>query len=114
MINRLVEIIQAICNITAVARTATTPIKGTAQDVYDCEEVVALVVNSAMAATTTVDVKLQESDTTTDGDFTDITGAAIVQLLPASANVVAPISVRPTKKYLRSLLVARRGRHRQW
>ncbi len=29
---------------------------------------------------TTLDVKLQESDTTTSGDFTDITGAAFTQV----------------------------------
>ena len=103
---RLAEQVTNVVNITAVKRTATTAVKGTAQNVSDCEEVTALVNSSLLATSTTCDVKLQHSNTTTDGDFVDITSAAIVQLAPTAANdVVAPISVRPSKKYLRSYMV---------
>jgi len=100
---RMAQEVVTVAHITAVARTATTPIKGTGVDVSTYRDVTAVCGLFAIGAVVTADFKLQHSDTDTDGNYADISGAAAVQLGESDDDKVALISVRPSKKYLRAV-----------
>lgn len=100
---RLAQACKFIHHIVTVSRTATTAIKGTAVATNGYGGVLAICKLDAIGAACTADFKLQESDTTTDGDFTDIAGAAAVQLGEDDDNKVAVIDVLPRKKYIRAV-----------
>jgi len=54
------------------------------------------------SGTATFDYKMQESNTTVDSDFSDISGATITQVAAdAAANTVQRISVYTAKRYVR-------------
>lgn len=59
-------------------------IKGTAIDLLGFESVAIVVNTGAIASAGDFTAKLQESDSTTDGDFTDVVAADMVGTLPAS------------------------------
>lgn len=75
--------------------------------------------NSAMVVLNTGDIaaagdftaKLQESDTTTGGDFADVEVKHLVGVLPASlvADVVAKIGYIGNKRYIRTVLTKNGG-----
>ena len=54
-------------------------------------------------ANETCDVKLQESDTTTSGDFADITGATFTQILQPGGAKSEEISFTLKKRYIRAI-----------
>ncbi|KQU81280.1 hypothetical protein ASD00_35185 [Ensifer sp. Root31] len=73
---------------------------------------VALVVSTgAVTGAGDMTAKLQESDTTTAGDFTDIDPDHLLGSLPASlvANSTAKIGYRGFKRYLRAVLTLNSG-----
>jgi hypothetical protein len=56
----------------------------------------------AMAAGATLDIKVQHSDTTTDGDFADVEGSAVTQLADTKDDKVVEVEVvNPKKRYYR-------------
>lgn len=59
-------------------------IKGNAIALAGFESAVAIINTGAIAGAGDYTAKLQESDTTTDGDFTDVVAADLVGSLPAS------------------------------
>lgn len=86
--------------IAFASRTSAGDVKGTGVLVGGAPRAIrALVVVGTMAANITVDCKAQQSDTDVDGNYADITGAAIVQI--AAADKVAALDIRATKKYVR-------------
>jgi hypothetical protein len=63
-----------------------------------------IVAAGAIAATATMDAKLQSCSTAT-GTYADVTGAAITQLLTADAGKIAVIEVdRPISRYYRAII----------
>jgi hypothetical protein len=59
-------------------------IKGNAVDLLGFESAALVINTGAIASAGDFTAKMQESDTTTDGDFTDIVAADLVGSLPAS------------------------------
>ncbi|HEX2529819.1 MAG TPA: hypothetical protein VHL31_26450 [Geminicoccus sp.] len=71
-----------------------------------------LVVNTgAIAGAGDFTAKLQHSDTTTAGDFTDVAADALIGSLPASltANSVAKVGYWGHRRYLRAVLTKNSG-----
>lgn len=60
-----------------------------------------LSVGAVTGTNPTLAVKVQESDDTVDGNFTDITGATFTGLTASSASSMQTITGRRTKRYLR-------------
>jgi hypothetical protein len=77
----------------------------TAQEFFP--EGVVVVNSGANGAGGTVDIKVQESDTTTDGDFADVAGAAFTQITEANDNnvYVGRLNLVGRKRYLRVVAV---------
>jgi len=84
---------------TAISGTAGL----TAVDLVDCgaNMATATVTVSAVASSGNVTLKMQESATTTDGDFTDITSATFATALTAAAQTPQMISFQFKKRYVR-------------
>lgn len=85
-----------------LSRTAT--LTGTAFDTagYQGQMAVILEAGAATAGTNpTLDVKIQHSDTTTSGDFSDITGAAFAQVTNAASQQIKLLDRNKTKRYIR-------------
>ncbi|MFA5376959.1 MAG: hypothetical protein WC455_14510 [Dehalococcoidia bacterium] len=65
---------------------------------------VLVVLNSGTNGTGgTVDVKIQESDTTTDADFNDWTGGAFTRVTESNDNAIQEIEYTGTKRYVRAV-----------
>lgn len=89
------------------ARQTTTPVKGSAIDLmgYDGILRVMLSADAAAAGTNpTLDVKIQESVDTTDGNFSDISGKAFTQVTTVASAQTLSIDVRATKRYIRAYI----------
>jgi hypothetical protein len=72
----------------------------------------ALVINTgAIVAAGDFTAKLQESDTTTPGDFTDVAAGALIGAFPASlaAASVVKVGYRGFKRYLRTVITKNGG-----
>lgn len=72
----------------------------------------ALIVNTgAVAGSGDFSAKLQESDTTTSGDFTDVAAADLQGALPASlaADSVVKVGYGGNKRYLRAVITKNGG-----
>lgn len=86
-------------------------IKGTAIDLLGFESA-ALVINSgAIASAGDFTAKMQESDTTDDGDFTDVVAADLVGTLPASLTADGSFkqSYLGHKRYVRVVVTKNSG-----
>jgi hypothetical protein len=71
-----------------------------------------LVINTgAIVSAGDFTAKLQESDTTTSGDFTDVAAADLLGTFPASlaADSVVKVGYRGNKRYLRTVLTKNGG-----
>ncbi len=75
--------IGAVLALSPAVQTAT--IKGNTIDTNGFESVAFIVNTGAIASAGDFGLKLQESDTTTDGDFTDVDADDLVGTLPATA-----------------------------
>lgn len=72
----------------------------------------ALVINTgAIASAGDFTAKLQESDTTTSGDFTDVAAANLVGTFPASlaADSIVKVGYIGSKRYLRTVITKNSG-----
>lgn len=86
-------------------------IKGNAIDLLGSNSAMLVINTGAIASSGDFTAKLQESDTTTDGDFTDVPAAKLVGTLPAS--LTADSSVKQgyigSKRYIRPVLTKNGG-----
>jgi len=63
---------------------------------------VATIIPTGADTDETVDVKIQQSSSTTDGDFADISGATFTQVTQESTAALEAITFRATKRYIRA------------
>jgi hypothetical protein len=78
----LVNNIGAVLALSPAVQAAT--IKGNAVDLSGFESAALVVNTGAIVGAGDYTAKLQESDTTTDGDFTDVAAGDLIGALPAS------------------------------
>lgn len=101
-----VEAVQALA--PAVQASATT---GPAIDLKGCNRVAILVNTGAIVSSGDFGVKLQESDTTTSGDFTDVAAAQVDSDAPATLAAASAyrLGYRGWKRYIRLALTKAGG-----
>jgi len=89
--------------------SATT--KGTAVDLQGFNSAAVVVNTGAITSAGLYVVKVQESDTTTDGDFTDVAAGDLVGTLPASlaATSVYKVGYVGGKRYIRAVITKTSG-----
>lgn len=89
----------------------TATVKGVAVDTTGFGSAAIVVNTGAIAGSGNFTAKLQESDTTTDGDFTDVVAAHLVGDLPAelAASSVYKQSYIGHKQYVRVVLTLNSG-----
>jgi hypothetical protein len=97
---------QALGLVLAAAARRTSTLTGTAIDVLDYEGVALVVLNASVGTgtTPTLDAKLQHSDTTTSGDFVDVTAGSFTQVTDVAGTAgvqVKKVNVSDLKRYLR-------------
>ncbi len=88
----------------ATSQTATATVTGSAIDTTGYQGSLKLILNSAAGTgtTPTLDVKVQTSDTTTSGDFADVTGLAFTQVTDATDSFQQmQVEKGAIKKYIR-------------
>lgn len=90
-----------------IAATAT----GAAIDLAGYESALVLINTGAIAGSGDYTVKLQESDTTTSGDFTDVAAANLVGSFPASlaADSLYKVAYSGVKRYVRTVITKNSG-----
>jgi hypothetical protein len=89
--------------------SATT--KGTAIDLRDYDSAAVIVNTGAITSAGKYVVSVQESDTTTDGDFGDVGAADLVGSLPSelAATSAYKISYVGNKRYIRAVITKTSG-----
>lgn len=89
---------------TYALAAGTSDVNSGVVDRANCEEVTFLVTAGTMAASSSLDVKVQQSDDD-DGDpdgFSDVAGTSVTQISPTDDDKMVAISVKnATKRYLR-------------
>lgn len=103
MKKKLIEQAKLVPAFNPVTESATA-IKGTAIDKTGYLSVIAMAGVGAVSGTPdsfTVIGKLQESDTTTDGDFSDVTGYTLSTLSAINTNTNKGFDLTGLKKYIR-------------
>jgi hypothetical protein len=105
----LTSSIAVLASIAPAVQTATA--KGTAVDSAGYESVTVIINAGAVAGSGNFTPKLQESDTTTDGDFTDVAAADLVGSFPSQleASSVVTVGYRGAKRYVRPVLTLNSG-----
>lgn len=90
-----------------VAATA----KGTHADLQGFNSATLIVNTGAIAGDGLYDIRLQESDTTTDGDFTDVAAGDLIGTLPAAlaASSVYKQGYKGIKRYIRAVITKQSG-----
>jgi hypothetical protein len=101
--------IGAVLALAPAVLTATA--KGTAIDLLGFNSAAIVINTGAIAGSGNFTAKLQESDTTTDGDFTDVAAADLIGDLPTA--LAASSTVKQgyvgTKRYIRAVLTLNSG-----
>jgi hypothetical protein len=99
-----------VVNALSPAVQAAT-IKGNAVDLFGFDSAELIVNTGAVVGAGDFTAKLQESDTTTDGDFTDVTSDRLLGTLPASltADGSFKIGYVGLKRYVRPVLTKNAG-----
>ncbi len=85
------------------AIAAAYSLKGSGVDVSAAGEIVALLTAGQNGAGGAVNVKLQESDTDVDGNYTDVTSGAFSQVTEANDNATYELTYSGTKRYIRAV-----------
>lgn len=90
-----------------IAATAT----GAAIDLAGYDSALVLINTGAIAGAGDYTVKLQESATTTSGDFTDVVAANLVGTFPASlaADTLYKVGYHGVKQYVRTVITKNSG-----
>lgn len=85
--------------------------KGTTVDLQGFNSAALIVNTGAIAGAGLYVMSLQESDTTTDGDFTDVAAGDMQGTLPASLaeNTAYKVGYKGTKRYLRGVITKTSG-----
>jgi hypothetical protein len=98
-----------VASLAPAVVTATT--KGTHADLRGFQSALLVINTGAIAGDGLYDIKLQESDTTTDGDFTDVAAGNLLGTLPAAlaANSVYKQGYVGTKRYIRAVITKQSG-----
>lgn len=98
---RLAEDSYIVLNIVPVNRTSAGAVNGAAVAKGDYDAVMAHCPTGAIGSATSGDFKLQDSDD--DSTWTDIAGAAAVQLAATDDDKSPAIDAKLTKKYVRAV-----------
>lgn len=102
-------------NIAAVQAVAPAVLAATntsaAIDLQGFESAAVIINTGAIVSAGDFTAKLQESDTTTGGDFTDVVAANLVGSFPASlvADSVVKVGYVGSKRYLRTVITKNSG-----
>lgn len=101
--------IGVVASLAPAVVTATT--KGSHADLQGFNSATLIVNTGAIAGDGLYDVRLQESDTTTDGDFTDVAAGNLLGTLPAAlaATSVYKQGYKGTKRYIRAVITKQSG-----
>jgi hypothetical protein len=101
--------IGAVLALSPAVQAAT--IKGSAIDLLGFESAAIVINTGAIAGAGDFTAKLQESDTTTDGDFTDVAAGHLIGSLPASLEADSTVKqgYRGFKRYIRVVLTKNSG-----
>jgi hypothetical protein len=101
--------IGAVLALSPAVQAAT--IKGLAIDLRGFNEAELIVNTGAIAGAGDFTAKVQESNTTTDGDFTDVAAANLLGTLPASlaADAAYRVGYIGSKKFVRIVLTKNGG-----
>ncbi|MFU0504015.1 hypothetical protein [Pseudaminobacter sp. NGMCC 1.201702] len=96
---------------TLVPATQAATLKGTAVYLRDYDSAALVINTGAIVGAGLYVMSLQESDTTTDGDFTDVAADDMVGSLPASlaASSTYKVSYVGNKRYLRAVITKTSG-----
>ena len=102
-------IIGVAASLVPAVVTATT--KGTAVDRQGFNSITLLINTGAIAGDGLYDIKMQESDTTTDGDITDVAAGDLLGALPAAlaASTTYKQGYVGNKRYVRALITKQSG-----
>ena len=86
-------------------------LKGDAVDLQGYGSALLAISTGAIAASGSFDMKLQESDTTTDGDFTDVAATDLLGSLPSAlaASTVYRQGYIGSKRYVRAAITKQSG-----
>ena len=91
--------------IAAASRAAgSTAVNGANVDMSDFEGVAAIVEFGAIVATAVTSIKWQQSDTTTDTDFSDLAGTEVTVADDEDGQYFVSELYRPTKRYVRAVV----------
>ena len=98
-----------VASLVPVVVTATT--KGTHADLQGFNQATLIINTGAIAGDGIFAIAMQESDTTTDGDFTDVDDADLLGALPAAleASTVYKQGYKGTKPYVRAVITKTSG-----
>ncbi|MEM1287130.1 MAG: hypothetical protein AAGH60_02135 [Pseudomonadota bacterium] len=96
---------------TVAPAVLTANATGSAIDLQGFESATLVVNTGAVAGSGDFSIKLQESDTTSGGDFTDVAAAHLIGTLPATleADSVVKQGYAGHKRYLRTLVTRNSG-----
>lgn len=97
--------------IAAAPATRSASFDGAAVDILGFDSVALVVSTGAVTGAGEMTVKLQESDTTTPGDFTDVAADHLQGEIvnPLATNTTTKIGYRGFKRYLRAVLTLNSG-----
>ncbi|GEC15161.1 hypothetical protein [Nitrobacter winogradskyi] len=101
--------INVVASLVPAVQSAT--LKGTAVDLRGYDSAALVVNTGAIAGDGLYVIAMQESDTTTDGDFADVDDADLIGDLPAAleASSVYRQSYIGTKRYIRAVITKTSG-----
>ncbi|EAQ34476.1 hypothetical protein NB311A_12062 [Nitrobacter sp. Nb-311A] len=101
--------IGVVASLVPAVQTAT--LKGSEVDLRGYDSAALVINTGAIAGAGLFDIKLQESDTTTDGDFSDVVAADLIGDLPAAleASSVYRQGYVGTKRYIRAVITQQSG-----
>lgn len=104
-----------VSNIAVVAAVVPQVLTATntsaAIDLQGFDSAAVLIQAGAIAGAGNFTPKLQESDTTTSGDFTDVAAADLIGAFPSAlaASTVYEVGYKGTKRYVRTVLTLNSG-----
>lgn len=101
--------VKVVASLVPAVQAATA--KGTAVDTQGFGSALMVVNTGAIASSGLYDMRIQESDTTTDGDFTDVVAADLLGATPASLadSVVYRQGYIGKKRYIRAVITKQSG-----
>lgn len=96
---------------TLVPAVVAATTKGTAVDLQGFNSATLIINSGAIVSAGLYDVKLQESDTTTDGDFTDVVADDLLGDLPdaLAADSAYKQGYKGVKRYIRAVITKQSG-----